>query len=105
MIGDLHGNFHDLVCFEKALWRMGAVLSPATFLFLGDYVDRGEYGFEVREKERERERERERRVLLSSPLQVIAYLFAQKLQVPNKFQLIRGNHEIRSVQETFTYKK
>ena len=38
-------------------------------------------------------------------LQVISYLFAQKLQVPSKFQLIRGNHEIRSVQENFTYKR
>jgi diadenosine tetraphosphatase ApaH/serine/threonine PP2A family protein phosphatase len=74
VFGDTHGNVDDLKFFADNVWPLGMSLTAGGFLFLGDYVDRGSGGLEV-----------------------IAYLFAQKVVVPHKLFLLRGNHETRSV--------
>lgn len=47
VLGDLHGNYKDLMFFKKSFWGMGVDMSPARFLFLGDYVDRGPHSVEL----------------------------------------------------------
>ncbi|XP_068085151.1 uncharacterized protein [Anabrus simplex] len=79
---DLHGNYPDLHYFEKVFWHNGPALSPSSMLFLGDYVDRGPHSVEV-----------------------ISYLIANKVQNPDKVKLLRGNHEVRTVQKMFTFYK
>ncbi|XP_045511113.1 uncharacterized protein LOC123706030 [Colias croceus] len=79
-IGDLHGNLPALLAMESSLWPTGTALVPARLLFLGDYVDRGAFGTEL-----------------------LAYLFAAKLQRPTGVYLIRGNHEARDIQKMFSF--
>jgi hypothetical protein len=71
VLGDLHGNFRDLKIFARAFWPLGIDFTPASALFLGDYVDRGPHSVEV-----------------------AAYVLALKLIAPGKVFLLRGNHEI-----------
>lgn len=80
VLGDTHGNINDILTYEEQLWPMATVVTGPNFLFLGDYVDRGDYSIEV-----------------------VAYLFSMKVLAPNKFFLLRGNHEIRSIQRNFTF--
>jgi len=74
VFGDVHGNIDDLFFFRDNVWPNGMELTAGKFLFLGDYVDRGICGLEV-----------------------LTYLFACKTLYPKKVFMIRGNHELRSV--------
>jgi len=82
VLGDTHGNFRDLMIYERILWRTSPFCPSSNYLFLGDIVDRGEYGLEC-----------------------ICYLFACKIISPERFWLIRGNHELRTIQTVFTFQK
>jgi protein phosphatase len=76
VIGDIHGNIFDLVRI-----LIHASLPPRSrFLFLGDYVDRGEYSIEV-----------------------VTLLFSLVISFPEHVFLLRGNHEFESMNATYGF--
>lgn len=84
------------------LFEIGGSFSESSYLFLGDYVDRGNFGIEVRVFSI---------VLTDSPkhhlsyFQCLLYLYALKIQRPKDITLLRGNHECRHLTEYFTFKR
>lgn len=80
VLGDIHGNLTDLRTYERILWPNAPTCVTGSYLFLGDYVDRGDYGLEC-----------------------ICYLLSMKILAPKTFFLLRGNHELRSIQQAFTF--
>ncbi|CUE71393.1 protein phosphatase, putative [Bodo saltans] len=69
--GDLHGSFQDLTyIIERAVPFGHLPFQPCPFVFLGDYVDRGEHSVEV-----------------------VLMLLAWKVVHPTLVCLLRGNHE------------
>jgi serine/threonine-protein phosphatase PP1 catalytic subunit len=74
--GDIHGQFYDLV---DIFARCGSV-PDENYLFLGDYVDRG-----------------------NNSIETITYLLALKVRYADHIWLLRGNHETHDVSHKYGF--
>jgi diadenosine tetraphosphatase ApaH/serine/threonine PP2A family protein phosphatase len=80
LIGDVHGNLDDLITIERSLWKRYPLSGP-NMVFLGDMVDRGKWSVEC-----------------------ATYLLCLATIAPTKITLLRGNHEVRSLQCHYSYR-
>lgn len=74
--GDIHGQYYDLL----RVFAYGGLPPLSTYLFMGDYIDRGQYGIET-----------------------ICLLYCLKIKYPNRIFLLRGNHESASISKIYGF--
>lgn len=83
--GDIHGQFGDLMrlfhMYRAPTDTEGGDIDSMDYLFLGDYVDRGNHSLET-----------------------ICLLFALKVKYPRQIHLIRGNHEDITICSLYGFK-
>lgn len=82
VFGDIHGQYQDLMRFFD-LWGIpndNGDIESYDYLFLGDYVDRGNHSLET-----------------------ICLLMALKVKFPDKIHLLRGNHEDKWINNAFGF--
>ncbi|KAJ8768204.1 hypothetical protein K2173_021144 [Erythroxylum novogranatense] len=83
IFGDLHGQFGDLMRLfdEYGAPSTAGDIAYIDYLFLGDYVDRGQHSLET-----------------------ISLLLALKVEYPQNVHLIRGNHEAADINALFGFR-
>ncbi|SCM20372.1 protein phosphatase-beta, putative [Plasmodium chabaudi adami] len=74
--GDIHGQFYDLL----ELFHIGGLPPDVSYLFLGDYVDRGYYSCEC-----------------------FCLVACFKIKHPSKVTILRGNHESRQITKVYGF--
>lgn len=76
IIGDIHGQFHDLI----RIFNNCGYPPYSNYLFLGDYVDRGH-----------------------KSLETILLLLSYKIKYPENFFMLRGNHESANITKIYGF--
>ncbi|AMD21324.1 HER045Cp [Eremothecium sinecaudum] len=76
IVGDVHGQFTDLL----RILKLSGIPHETNYLFLGDYVDRGKQSLET-----------------------ILLLLCYKIKYPDRFFMLRGNHESANVTKMYGF--
>ncbi|CUM65727.1 uncharacterized protein PRCAT00003375001 [Priceomyces carsonii] len=76
IVGDIHGQFHDLV----RIFNVCGYPPYSNYLFLGDYVDRG-----------------------PRSLEIFLLLLSFKIKYPENFFMLRGNHESANITKIYGF--